>query len=98
MKLLLKIVALPLMLGVTLIQWVGLFIISFSAIFFNILAGLIFTIAALSFCLGLEAGTECLKMLALSFSIFIIPHIGEWIVARVAIVNYGLRDFIKSRP
>ena len=29
MKLLLKIVALPLMMGVTLIQWVGLFIISF---------------------------------------------------------------------
>lgn len=96
MKLLLKVIAFPIMLGVTLIQWVGLFIISFSAIFFYILAGIIFTVTVLSFCFGLEAGADCLKMLAVSFSVYIVPHIGEWIVTRIAVVNYGLRDFIKS--
>lgn len=96
MKLLLKIVALPLVLGVTLIQWVGLFIISFSAIFFNILAGIIFTVTVLSFCFGLEAGADCLKMLSVSVTVYIIPHIGEWIVTRIAVINFGLRDFIKS--
>ena len=96
MKLLLKIVALPLMMGVTLIQWVGLFIISFSAIFFYILAGIIFTVVVLSFCFGLQDGADCLKMLLVSFAIYIVPHIGEWIVTRVAVINYGLLDFINS--
>ena len=26
----------------------------------------------------------------------IIPHIAEWLIIRIAVINYGLRDFIKS--
>ena len=31
-----------------------------------------------------------------AFVVFIIPHIAEWLIIRIAVINYGLRDFIKS--
>ena len=39
---------------------------------------------------------EALKMLAVSFVIFIIPRIAEWLIERIVDINYGLRNFIKS--
>ena len=30
-----------------------------------------------------------------AFVVFIIPHIAEWLIIRIAVINYGLRDFIK---
>ncbi|MFQ7397681.1 MAG: hypothetical protein ACLRNW_07645 [Neglectibacter sp.] len=52
------------------------------------------TLAGLMF--GVCTGIEALKMLAVSFAIFIIPQIAEWLIERIVDLNYGLRDFIKS--
>ena len=52
------------------------------------------TLAGLMF--GVCTGMEALKMLAVSFAIFIIPQIAEWLIERIVDINYGLRDFIKS--
>lgn len=95
-KMLFKILALPLMLAVTIIQWLGIFFTSFSAIIFNLLAGLIFLITVIGFVFGVTAGAEAIKMLAVSFAVFIIPHIAEWLIVRVVAINFGLREFIKS--
>ena len=48
---LIKLLALPLVAAVTLIQWVAIFLTSFSAILFDLLAGIIFiiTLAGLMF-------------------------------------------------
>ena len=91
-----KLLALPLMLAVTLIQWVGIFFTSFSAIIFNLLAGLMFLITIAGWMFGISAGAETLRLLAVAFVVFIIPHIAEWLIIRIAVINYGLRDFIKS--
>ena len=40
--------------------------------------------------------SETLRLLAVAFVVFIIPHIAEWLIIRIAVINYGLRDFIKS--
>ena len=91
-----KLLALPLMLAVTIIQWVGIFFTSFSAIIFNLLAGLMFLIAVAGWMFGISTGAETLQMLTFAFVVFIIPHIVEWLIIRIATINYGLRDFIKS--
>ena len=91
-----KLLALPLMLAVTIIQWVGIFFTSFSAIIFNLLAGLMFLITIAGWMFGISAGAETLRLLAVAFVVFIIPHIAEWLIIRIAVINYGLRDFIKS--
>ena len=40
--------------------------------------------------------SETLRLLAVAFVVFIIPHIAEWLIVRIAVITYGLRDFIKS--
>ena len=86
---LIKLLALPLIIAVTLIQWVAIFLTSFSAILFDLLAGIIFIITLAGLMFGL-------KMLAVSFAIFSIHQIAEWLIERIVDINYGLRDFIKS--
>ena len=95
-KLIIKLLVLPLIVAVTLIQWVGIFFTQFSTVIFNLLAGLVFLITVIGFVFGVTAGAEAVKMLAVAFVVFIIPHIAEWLIVRVAALNYGLRDFIKS--
>ena len=95
-KMFFKLLALPLILAVTIIQWVGIFFTSFSAIIFNLLAGLVFLITVIGFVCGVTAGAEAVKMLAVAFVVFIIPHFAEWVSIRIAAINYGLREFIKS--
>lgn len=43
-KMFLKLLVLPLIAAVTLIQWVGIFLTQFSTVIFNMLAGLMFLI------------------------------------------------------
>ena len=92
---LIKLLALPLVAAVTLIQWVAIFLTSFSAILFDLLAGIIFIITLAGLMFGVCTVMEALKMLAVSFVIFI-PRIAEWLIERIVDINYGLRNFIKS--
>lgn len=84
------------MLIMTLIQWFGVFIIGLSSIVFNILAGLFFFVAILSYLMGQSAGAEAVKMILAGFGIFMVPIIGEWFIGIIAVVNLGLRKFIMS--
>ena len=95
-KIFFKLLALPLIAAVTLIQWVGIFLTQFSTVIFNLLAGLMFLIAVAGWMFGISTGAETLQMLTFAFVVFIIPHIVEWLIIRIATINYGLRDFIKS--
>ena len=60
---LLKLLALPLVAVVTLIQWVAIFLTSFSAILFDLLAGIIFMITLAGLLFGVCTGMEALKMI-----------------------------------
>ena len=95
-KILHKLLAVPIIVAVTLIQWVGIFLTQFSTIVFNLLAGLIFLIAVAGLMLGIGTGAEAVQMMMVAFVIFIIPHLAEWLITRIAAVNYRLREFIKS--
>ena len=96
LRLILKMLALPLIAAVTLLQWAGIFLTQFSSVIFNLLAGLMFLITIAGWMFGISAGAETLRLLAVAFVVFIIPHIAEWLIIRIAVINYGLRDFIKS--
>ena len=95
-KIFFKLMVLPLIAAVTLIQWVGIFLSQFSTVIFNLLAGLMFLIAVAGWMFGIGTGADTLRMLAVAFVVFILPHIAEWLIIRIAAINYGLRDFIKS--
>lgn len=94
LKLLLKLILLPVMLTVTLFQWIGTFLTGFSSVIFYILSGIAFLTAILSWAFQIAPGAEVLKMLVIAFAVFIVPHIGEWFVERISDLNGGLRAFI----
>ena len=95
-KIFFKLLALTMIAAVTLIQWVGIFLTQFSTVIFNPLAGLLFLIAIAGWMFGIGTGTETLQMLTAGFIVFITPRISEWLIIRIAAINYKLRDFIKS--
>ena len=91
-----KVLLFPFVVMLTIIQWVGIFLISVSSVFLNLLAGLFFLAGVVSYILGLTAGPEVLKMLIVGFVIFMIPVIGEWVVNVITTTNTKLCRFIRS--
>ena len=63
-KLIFKLLVLPLIVAVTLIQWGGIFFTQFSTVIFNLLAGLMFLITIAGWMFGISAGAETLRLLA----------------------------------
>lgn len=96
LKLIGKIILIPIMLALTLIQWIGIFLNSISGVILGILAFIFALTGIASLAFGLASGPEVLKMLAAGFVIFMIPVIGEWFVGMIITANAELRDFIRS--
>jgi len=96
LKLIAKIVMLPAVVAVTLAQWLMAFLIGFSSVVFNLLAGLFLLVAALSYLMGLSGGAEALKLILAGFVVFMIPVVGDAVVTAVTALNEGMRDFIRS--
>ena len=96
LKLIGKIMMLPVILAVTLVQWFITFLVGFSSAVFYLLAGLFLLVAVLSYLMGLAAGPEALRMIFAGFVIFMIPVGGEAIVTAISAASAGLHDFIRS--
>lgn len=91
-----KILAFPVMLIVTIIQWLFVFLISFSSVIFYLLAGLFLLVAALSLIFEVSTWSEALRPALAGFVVFIIPVIGQGITAIIAVFREGLSNFIWS--
>ena len=96
LKLIVKIVMLPVVVAVTLVQWFMTFLVGFSSAVFHLLAGLFLLVAVLSYLMGLSVGTEALRMILAGFVIFMVPIAGEAVVTAITTVSAGLREFIRS--
>lgn len=96
LKIIGKILVFPVMLVVTVIQWLFIFLISFSSIIFYLLAGLFLPVAVLSLIFGVATWPEALRAILVGFIVFMIPVIGEGITAIIVVFREGLSDFIRS--
>ncbi len=96
LKLIGKIILIPIMLALTLIQWIGIFLNSISGAILGILAFIFALTGIASLMFGLASGPEALKMLIIGFVVFMVPIIGEWFVNMIAAANAGLCNFIRS--
>ena len=95
-KLILKILVLPLLAVLTLVKWIIIFLTSFSAFIFHLIAGLFFLVAVSSFAMGLCPGTEALSMLTIGFGFFVTPFVAEWLLTGIAIAGSAMSEFIRS--
>ena len=92
----LKIVLLPVIVVLTVVQWFFTFLVGFSSVVFDILAGLFLLTAVLSYLMGVSDGEEALGMIATGFVVFMIPVVGAWIVRHITILNMNMLDFMGS--
>ena len=96
LKLMGKVLAFPVMLAVTVIQYAVLFLTGFSSIVFNLFAGLILLVAVLSLAFGIATWPETLRTAFAGFLVFMVPVVGEGITTVVIVLREGLSDFIRS--
>ena len=96
LKLIMKIILLPVMLIIILAQWIGIFLTGLAGGILNLLAFLFALVAGASFLLGLSSGPEALKILAVGFVFFILPVIAERIIIGITAIRCNLAEFIRS--
>ena len=80
LKIIAKVLLLPVVAALTLIQWAGVFLNSISGVILGILAFIFALTGIASLAFGLASGPEALKMIAAGFIFFMVPVIGEWFV------------------
>jgi len=95
-KTMVRILLIPVLPIVILFQWIGIFLNSISGVVTGILSFLFVLTGTASLLFGLASGPEFLKMMSTAFVIFLIPHIGNWLVERIALLRFLIGDFIRS--
>ena len=93
----LKLLAIPILLALLVIQWGLTFVVSLSGWIFHLLSGIIFATAILSDLMELCPWQETGGMLILSFALFLLPHLAAALVIHLVDVMLALRGFIKMR-
>ncbi len=96
LKLIGKIILIPIMFALTLFQWIGFFLTGLAGGILSILALIFSLVAGAAFLMGLASGAEALKMLAIGFVLFILPVIAERIIIGITAIRCNLVDFIRS--
>ena len=96
MAFLLKLVGLPLIALLTLVEWLGIFALSISQFITNKLAALIFFIACCCLLFGKVTLREAAAMFAGSFCIFALPYAAEWILERISDFNRLVKDWVRG--
>ena len=96
LKIIGKAAVLPIMLFLIVIPWIGIFLNHISGVIFGLLSGIIVLTRIASLLFGMVSGRECIGMLAAGFILFIIPHIGRWLIEKIMFLRFGLADFLRS--
>lgn len=96
LKIIAKILLIPVAVLLTLIQWIGIFLNSISGVLLGILAFIFALTGIASLAFGLVSGPEAFKMITAGFVIFMVPVIGDCIVSAITAASAILHDFIRS--
>ena len=79
-KLIIRILLLPVYISLTIVQLVVMFVTWLSATVFHALSGIICITAVLGYGFGQETGTEASRMLLVGFILYILPVLFGWAV------------------
>ena len=89
-KLIIRILLLPVRISLTIVQLMVMFITWLSATVFHILSGIICITAILGYGFGQETGTEAFRMLAMGFILYVLPILAGWIVVWLEAIKIRL--------
>ena len=89
-KIIIRILLLPVRMCLTIIQLVVMFFAWLSATVFHILSGIICITAILGYGFGQETGTEAIRMLVIGFILYILPILAGWTVVWLEAIKIRL--------
>ena len=95
-RFMLKVVLLPVLLIVTLAEWIGIFLTGFASVLFYLFAGLCFILAVFCWLAGISTGPEALRMLVIGFVAFILPHLAAWMIGGIGALKDLLNGFFRK--
>ena len=90
-RIIIKILLLPVRICLTIIQLVVMFITWLSATVFHILSGIICITAILGYGFGQETGTETVRMLVAGFVLYTLPVLSGWAVVWLETIKIRLK-------
>ena len=95
-RFMLKVVLLPVLFMVKLAEWIGIFLTSFASVLFYLFAGLSLILAVFSYLAGISTGPEALRMLAIGFIAFLLPHLAAWVIGGISVLRDALGAFFRK--
>lgn len=96
LKLPFKLIALPLVLTTSLLQGIGVLLVSLSTTIINIALGIVSLVVIASWALGFSTQGTLETGLTLCLVLFILPHIAKWCLIGIALCNAMLKEFVRS--
>lgn len=91
MRIIIRVLLLPVRICLTIIQLVVMFITWLSATVFHVLSGIICITAILGYGFGQETGTETIRMLVVGFVLYTLPVLSGWIVVWLETIKISLK-------
>lgn len=93
---LLKILLLPVIILLRLTEWIGTFLVSFGGTILYIVSGIVFLIAIANGIFQTAPTAEIVKMLVISFAVFMMPKAGIWCIGKVAMFRLMLGNCLHN--
>ena len=95
-KALLKLFLLPVILLLTVIQWICTAAVSAVSVIFSLAGGVFIITGILSYLMGHEPVQMMLRMIETGAGLCLLPIIGEWITVQVAYLNLLAKAWLLS--
>lgn len=92
-RLIMKILFLPVMAALEVIRLFAEFLAGISAVILRVIAGIFLLTALLSYGFGLESSEECLKMVLAGFLFYLLPCTVEIVIAGIIFLEEWIRSF-----
>ena len=94
MRIILKIISLPILIAMTLIEWCGIFLIGTARTVVNLIASLLFIVIVLSYLMGLFSGMECLRDIGIVLIFVIACNLLVWILGMIHAAKERIKDLV----
>ena len=92
-RLILKIMLLPVIIALTVIRLFAEFLAGISEVVFRSIAGIFLLTALLCYGFGLESSGECLQMVLAGFLFYLLPCTVEMVIAGIVLIEECIRSF-----
>ncbi len=95
-KWLIRLVLFPVVFVLTVLEWIGTYILNFSEIFCRLITGISAILAIAAYWIGVASIEQAVTVLIAGFVFYLIQRIGRTIVTSIALLHVALANVIRK--